>query len=167
MPAIHLDCMLARLHCARHDADATQHRRASSLHSLSVHEVALLHSEVSNGLPDRDSEPPMLVQHGRRPRESRDAMPSTVPLRFRAAPNRPIRSRRGPVVVFGVLLLIAVAAKFSTSFFKIEASVLLRSGFSLLAVLIAVYVAALIAIVVVIERRHRARSQLKRQQVVE
>ena len=167
MPVIHLDCMMTQLHSAQRDANATQLRRGSSLHFLPVREVALLHPEVSNGLPDRDSEPPMLVQRDRGFGESRNATSSAVPLRFRATPVRPIRSRRGPVVVIGVLLLIAVAAQFSMSFFEIEASVLLRSGFSLLAVLIAVYVAALIAIVVVIERRHRARSQLKRQQVVE
>ena len=127
----------------------------------------MLHSEVSNGFPDRDSEPCMLVQHDRGPAEPRNAMPSPVPLHFRATTNRPTRSRRGAVFIFGVLLLIAVAAQFSMSFFNLEAAALLRSGIGALAVLMAVYVAALIAVAVVIERRHRARSRLKRQQVVE
>ena len=133
----------------------------------SLREVTLFHSEVSDGLPDRDGEPGMPAPHDRGSGKSRNAMPSAVPLRFRATPNRPTRTRRGPVVVFGVLLLIAVAAQFAMSFFNLEAAALLRSGFSLLAVLIAVYVAALVTIVVVIERRHRAKSRSQRQRVVE
>lgn len=159
--------MMTQLHSAQRDANATQLRRGSSLHFLPVREVALLHPEVSNGLPDRDSEPPMSLQRDRGLAESRNAMPSAVPLRFGATPNRRIRSRRGLFLVFGVLLLIAVVAKFSMSFFEVEVTALLRSGFSVMAILIGVYVIALIAIAVVIERRNRAKSQLQHQQMIE
>ena len=145
-------------------------RREVSLHrpcTPRLPEVVLLHSEAITGLPDRDSEPCTPVQRDRNPGDSHNHGLTAVPLRFRAKPPRPIRSHRGPVVVFGVLLLIAVIAKFSMSFLKMEAAVLLRSGFSVLAVLMAVYVAALIAVAVVIERRRRARSRLQRQPVIE
>lgn len=107
------------------------------------------------------------MQRDRDPGEQLNTRLTAAPLRFRTHPPRPIRSRRGPVVIFGVLLLIAVIAQFSMSFLKMEAAVLLRSGFGALAVLMAVYVAALITVAVVIERRRRARSRLQRQPVIE
>lgn len=164
---IHLDCTTEWLESADRERTATSTLSASSLHLLPLHEIALAHSESRSALQNRNGDASQIAPGTASTIEPRGGVSrSASPHSGSPSPPR-IRSRRGWMVVVCVVLLIAVAVGWSASLLQLEVTPLLLSGLSVLAIVMVVYVAALIAFAIFFERRRRARSLLKPQTVIQ